>query len=87
MKVRRRPIILEAAQWVPGRSVPGVCAKYCNIIGGNYGLPHVHTKTGLSIRVASGDWIVRDLDGSFFPCSPQMFSKTYEILGENDDAV
>jgi hypothetical protein len=29
-----------------------------------------------------GDWIIKDIDGSFYPCESSIFEKTYEAVTE-----
>lgn len=30
--------------------------------------------------VNTGDWIIRDIAGEYFPCKPDIFTKTYELI-------
>ena len=32
-----------------------------------------------------GDWIVRDIDGEFYPCKPDIFAKAYEPVCSNPE--
>ena len=31
-----------------------------------------------------GDWIIRGVNGEFYPCKPDIFEKTYNLKEEND---
>lgn len=34
------------------------------------------------MRAAPGDWIITGVDGEQYPCKPEIFKKTYDILEE-----
>ena len=49
----------------------------------------ISTKTGLKIQTLEGemlaredDWIIRGVNGELYPCKPDIFDKTYDILPE-----
>jgi len=45
----------------------------------------IHTLEGTMIA-NKGDWIIKGLRGEFYPCKPDIFKKSYEIIkqpGEN----
>lgn len=44
----------------------------------DYGLL-IHTLEG-DMRVSEGDWIIKGLRGEFYPCKPDIFEKSYEII-------
>lgn len=33
-----------------------------------------------SLQVSKGDYIIKGVNGEFYPCKPDIFHKTYEIL-------
>lgn len=75
-KFRKKPVVVEAAQFVLGedeRAVPGVCRCYG-------GWPHVHTiHSNQPIALESGDWILPEPDGEhYYPVKPDIFVATYE---------
>jgi hypothetical protein len=37
----------------------------------------IETLEGL-MRANNGDWIIRGVNGEYYPCKPDVFSKTYE---------
>jgi len=84
VKFRKRPIVVEANQYDPAYSYPidGLC--FC-VEGGTTwaggptlcGCPHVHTLEGI-LHVSPGDWIIKGVNGEFYPCKPDIFAKTYE---------
>ena len=30
-----------------------------------------------------GDWIIKGVNDEFYPCGPDVFNKTYELVGDN----
>lgn len=76
MKYRKKPLIVDAVQYLSARkSIPdAVC--FCNTVPYG-GQPHVHTLEG-HYRVWNGDWIIKGIKGEFYPCNPEIFALTYE---------
>ena len=35
-------------------------------------------------RVCPGDWIIRGIKGEYYPCKPDIFEATYELVEEQD---
>lgn len=91
-KYQKKPIIVDAEQWFPGKAVPGVCGddptKLCGccLIGGDQAsIPHVHpTRLDYGVKIEPGDWIIAEQDGSgYSPCKPDVFSATYDIADDS----
>lgn len=45
----------------------------------------IHTLEG-DMRADPSDWIIRGVQGEFYPCKPEIFSATYEAVDGSDDA-
>ena len=82
MKFRRIPLVIDAVQYTEyGKLVTGMCnsrscyQEVCN-------KPHVHTiHDNQLVLLDVGDWIIPEPDGEhFYPCKPDIFDKTYEVL-------
>ena len=81
-KFRKRPVVIEAIQYGPA-----TCAAICEWLG----VPHnvydgepcgvgefiIPTLEG-DMRASPGDWIIRGVQGEFYPCKPDIFAATYE---------
>jgi hypothetical protein len=39
----------------------------------------IHTLEGV-MRANKGDWIIKGINGEFYPCKPDIFEKTYEKI-------
>lgn len=71
-KFRKKPIIVEAVQWFPGKEVEGVIERV------TYG----YIETG-SYIVDAGDWVITRTTGERYPCKDAIFRATYEPIGED----
>ncbi len=84
MKFRKKPVIVDAWQW-NGTTLEDA-KDFCK----KNGLPDFHIGsygygTGLVIPTLEGnhlaikgDWIIRGVEGEYYPCKPDIFEKTYE---------
>lgn len=100
-KYRKLPVEIEAMQ-VPGPDdLPawGELAAWIMVnagadsveVGGpdgRRGVDHllIHTLEG-TMRAEVGDWIIRGVQGEFYPCKPDIFAATYEPASVPADVV
>lgn len=77
-KYRKKPVVIEAMQYRANKLEDAVAffggACLCNEIG-----PIISTLEG-EMQVSDGDWIIRGVNGEFYPCKPDIFEKTYELV-------
>jgi hypothetical protein len=71
MKFRKKPVVIEAAQWFKMGDHPAFKKGKSN--GGIY----IKTLEGDHI-VKPGDWIITGVKGEHYPCKPEIFEMTYE---------
>ncbi|MBK6858030.1 MAG: hypothetical protein IPG97_16160 [Microthrixaceae bacterium] len=45
--------------------------------------PLIPTLEG-TMRADVGDWIIRGVQGEFYPCKPDIFEVTYEVVEDGD---
>ena len=82
MKFRKKPVIINAIKW-DGNNFREV-ARFCEGEAEfpNYGLREpleLEIKTLEGVMSAQiGDWIIKGVNGEFYPCKPDIFEKTYE---------
>jgi hypothetical protein len=83
-KFRKKPIVIEAREFT-GPEVARELADWC---GGStyqryfFGRPQtmvieIPTLEG-TMEATEGDWLIKGVEGEFYPCHPQIFAKTYE---------
>ena len=75
---RKKPVVVEAVQWTGENH-----AEMCEFIDPEafeiiprIGLV-IHTLEG-DHHASLGDYIIRGVNGEFYPCKPDIFAKTYE---------
>ena len=88
-KFKKKPVVIEAVQW-NGKNFDEVM----NFIGEFYGnkfhyeneeeralkSKELFIKTLEGTMTASkGDWIIKGINGEFYPCKPDIFEKTYKL--------
>lgn len=91
MKYRKKPIVIEAVQWnglnlEEIKEFVGKDLEY-NILDTAWevgkGAPNVlmkiHTLEG-DMDVSKGDFVIKGVSGEFYPCKPDIFEKTYEMV-------
>ena len=75
-RFRKKPVVVEAEQWTPGKSVPGVIeGEY--IDDGHVFPAKIKTLEGWH-GVSGGDFIIRGVKGERYPCRPDIFKMTYK---------
>ena len=72
-KYRKKPIVVEAEHWF-GQPIEG-----CKVIS-DYALA-IPTLEGEMIA-QRGDWIITGVKGEKYPCKPDIFDMTYELVEE-----
>ena len=91
MKYRKKPVIIEAIQFEDNSDR---IIEIHEFMGGdtirvNYedkDNPYLKVETLEGIMKASvGDYIIKGVNGEFYPCKPDIFEKTYErVIDEAD---
>lgn len=93
-RYRKKPVVIEAAR-VPTRvddSIEAINAWVESILaleGWMQSIDCTVTRAGIHIptlegvmTAAPGDWIIRGVAGEFYPCKPDIFERTYEMVME-----
>lgn len=75
---RKKPVVIEAVQWTGENH-----AEMCEFIDPE--VFEIKPKEGLIIHTlegdhhaSPGDYIIKGVNGEFYPCKPDIFAKTYE---------
>lgn len=69
MRYRKRPVEVEALQWT-GDNISDIC----KFIGKSVG------EVLVEMVASKQDFIIKGVNGEFYPCKPDIFEKTYEQL-------
>ena len=82
MKYRKKPVIIEAVRWKGfnedeifefTHGEADYCANDCRMF--------INTLEG-TMEASTGDYIIKGVNGEFYPCKPDIFEKTYEKVEE-----
>ena len=83
MKFRKKPVCIEAIQYLGhnhnlvrlfvGNDVP-LHQLGDNVLG-------IQTLEGV-MSAQVGDWIIRGIKGEYYPCKPDIFEATYDLVAE-----
>lgn len=88
MRYRKRPVVIDAIKW-DGNNLRQIIAftglhesvkswtweEYAALVASD-GLK-IFTLEG-AMRASVGDFIIKGVNGEFYPCKPDIFEKTYE---------
>ena len=99
MKYRKKPVVIEAIQW-DGKNHREMynflesdkVESYIEPYGRNFYIDHDKVRGGLIIKtlegkhIASiGDYIIKGVNGEFYPCKPDVFFKSYEKVNDDEE--
>jgi len=88
MKYKKKPVIIEAIQLLNNNSSIEECLKFIYNVFitdddietvKNDGYIHIQTLEG-DMKASFGDYIIKGVNGEFYPCKPDIFEKTYESI-------
>lgn len=87
MYYRKLPVIIQAIMW-DGTNYDELCEKLPNFKAFSEYRPNVNylyisTLEGV-MQASIGDFIVRGVNGEFYPCKNDIFLKTYERVPEEE---
>lgn len=91
MKYRKKPVIIEAIQFEDNSDRIREIHEFMggDTIRVNYedkNNPYLKIETLEGIMKASvGDYIIKGVNGEFYPCKPDIFEKTYERVTDEAD--
>lgn len=92
MKYRKKPVVIEAMQWL-GNNESAICEwadghKFESVPPEYREEQHLTGAVrddlhgGTWIPLAEGDWVIRGVKGEFYPCAAAVFAETYEEVTE-----
>ena len=82
---RKKPVEIETIQFTDKQKDMAYNFVRCNCYADRDGdgNPTLKIKTLEGDMTASlGDWIIKGVNGEFYPCKPDVFEKTYDIVGK-----
>ena len=83
-KFRKKPVVIDAVQWTgSAKSFEEIISTFPEMKWepGPMGTYSFYVKTLEGQHIASnGDYIIKGINGEFYPCKPEIFDKTYELV-------
>ena len=79
-KYRKKPVIIEAIQW-DGKNLSKIDKFMGGIVEIKVITLVIHTLER-DMEASIGDYIIKGVNGEFYPCKPDIFAKTYEEVTE-----
>lgn len=80
-KFRKKPVVIEAFQW----TIDEVPDWWKNLKGVTMNIDsytaYIPTLEG-TMTAQKRDWIIQGVNGEVYPCKPDIFEKTYELVKE-----
>jgi hypothetical protein len=78
---RKKPVTIEAVRFERHNEVK--IAEWCGGLLATERTPNESTFIAIptlegTMQAALGDWIIKGVNGEFYPCKPDIFEKTYE---------
>ena len=90
-KYRKKPVIIEAEVYKPGMEDGFACYEISGKFIGYYNkdqpmpgvqqIPAIKTLEGFH-EISPGDYIITGVKGERYPCKPDIFEMTYELVEE-----
>lgn len=86
-KYRKKPVVIEARQFTGdnGREIEAWADSWHE--GSVYTVSEMHAPTVLAVYTLKGvmkadqrDWLIRGVKGELYPCKPDIFEQTYELV-------
>jgi hypothetical protein len=90
-KYKKKPIVIEAMQFTDSGSEQLKVSEWVEKNGSKLGLYDGFYRKGIaswekafvdtlegSMMVSIGDWIIKGVEGEFYPCKDSVFKKTYD---------
>lgn len=78
-KFRKKPVVIEAVQLTleaPWEEIRAFCPSCIAQSDHRLLIPTLEGQMIANV----GDWIIRGVNGEFYPCKPDIFEKTYDAL-------
>lgn len=79
---RKKPVVVEAIQFIGNNK-----DEIENFVGKSFMCWINHPEIGIktlegNMKAKPNDWVIKGVNGEFYPCKPDIFEKTYEPVEE-----
>ena len=87
MKVRKKPVVVEAVRYEGEGNIDGGVPEWVwdafqdGTLAATNGTDPLRVLTLEGpLTVAPGDWLIRGVKGELYPCKPDVFEQTYDVV-------
>lgn len=79
-KYRKKPVVIEALQYFEdGNEFEYL--RFCHKLVYDRENKHYYIETlEGNMKISNGDYIIKGVQSEFYPCKPDIFEKTYEMV-------
>ena len=79
-KYRKKPVVVEAVQYLREENI-GESQEFCPdmVYVAEDNEYYIKTLEG-NMKISKGDYIIKGVQGEFYPCKPDIFEMTYELV-------
>lgn len=86
-KFRKKPVVIHATQVVDNSfkcliDIPISDSKNWSIGADDLGFYILIPTLEGDMKARNNDWIIKGVNGEYYPCKPDIFEKTYEIFNQ-----
>lgn len=81
MLYKKKPVEVEALIWDGNNYLEIKDFAEKNKVSVNYNTLYILTLEGM-MKADIGDYIIKGVEGEIYPCKPNIFKKTYEVVNE-----
>lgn len=79
-KYKKKPVVIDAVQWLGHNFIE--IDNFITVPHETFpsnGIVKIPTLEGV-MEATKGDYIIKGVQGEFYPCKPDIFDKTYEVV-------
>lgn len=82
---RKRPVVIEAVQFTGDnrKEIFDFAMSGTTPMASTIDAIVINTLEG-AMTASAGDWIIKGVNGEFYPCKPDIFAKSYEQMHEEE---
>ena len=89
MKYKKKPVVIEAIKWNGEQSFDELYEfananpnnRVVGMLNGRSDVAEIVTLEGV-MQANPGDYIIKGIKGELYPCKPDIFEMTYDIITE-----
>lgn len=89
-KFVKKPVVIEALQY-NGENIEAIEAfvgkKLSTVMASDVDVKLIIPTLEGDMKASKYDWIIKGVNGEFYPCKPDVFKQSYNMIKENNDIL